>query len=65
VMLNVVSAHHRCTDMVDRSAALPNSRVLFLPTLFWVSQHEEGYFENNEVRGLAAGGGAWQAILNN
>ncbi len=41
----------RCTDMVDRSAALPNSRVLFLPTLFWVSEHEEGYFEDNEVRG--------------
>ena len=40
----------RCTDMVDRSAKLPNSRVLFLPTLFWVSRHEEGYFDNNEVR---------------
>ena len=35
--------------MVDRSAKLPNSRVLFLPTLFWVSAHEEGYFDNNEV----------------
>jgi hypothetical protein len=36
--------------MVDRSAKLPNSRVLFLPTLFWVSRHEEGYFDNTEVR---------------
>ena len=45
--------------MVDRSAALPNSRVLFLPTLFWVSEHEEGYFEENEVRTLSARHGAW------
>ena len=40
----------RCTDMVDRTVELGlNSRTMFLPTLFWVSKHSEGFFERNEV----------------
>lgn len=35
--------------MVDRSAKLSNSRVLFIATLFWVSKMKEGYFEGSEV----------------
>lgn len=41
----------RCTDMVKRTAELGvNSRTMFLPTLFWVSKHPEGFFETNSVR---------------
>ena len=41
----------RCTDMVKRTAELGvNSRTMFLPTLFWVSKHPEGFFETNPVR---------------
>lgn len=36
----------RCTDMVQRTAELGlNTRTMFLPTLFWVSKHEDGFFE--------------------
>jgi hypothetical protein len=40
----------RCTDMVDRAALLPNSRIMFLPTLFWVSKYPEGAFDRKMVR---------------
>lgn len=41
----------RCTDMVQRTAELGlNTRTMFLPTLFWVSKHEDGFFDSNEVR---------------
>lgn len=36
--------------MVDRSAKLSNSRVLFITTLFWVSKTKEGYFDSATVR---------------
>lgn len=40
----------RCTDMVQRTAELGlNTRTMFLPTLFWVSKHEEGFFEHTKV----------------
>lgn len=41
----------RCTDMVQRTAELGLSmRTMFLPTLFWVSKHEDGYFDRNQVK---------------
>jgi hypothetical protein len=41
----------RCTDMVQRTAELGlNTRTMFLPTLFWVSKHEDGFFEHTKVR---------------
>ena len=40
----------RCTDMVQRTAELGlNTRTMFLPTLFWVSKHEDGFFEHTKV----------------
>ena len=40
----------RCTDMVQRTAGLGlNTRTMFLPTLFWVSKHEDGFFEHTKV----------------
>lgn len=43
----------RCTDMVRRTAQLGLfERTLFLPTLFWVSKHPDGFFETNTVSRL-------------
>lgn len=43
----------RCTDMVQRTAELGLfERTLFLPTLFWVSKHPDGFFESNTVSRL-------------
>ena len=40
----------RCIDMVQRTAGLGlNTRTMFLPTLFWVSKHEDGFFEHTKV----------------
>lgn len=40
----------RCTDMVQRTAELGHdTRTMFLPTLFWVSKHEDGFFERTAV----------------
>jgi len=47
----------RCTDMVQRTAELGLSmRTMFLPTLFWVSKHEDGYFDRNQVSSLFRSG---------
>lgn len=46
----------RCIQMVDRAAALTQTRVMFVPTLYWV---DDGFLDrksvNSQVRHLPAG----------